>query len=417
MCDYKMQLRNRFARWQLNNFDQNRVKAIYNMVVSAGGDLTRQPYNWAGTTWRSFWSFVDFLRVLGAKGLLNNWNLNAFNNDQPRVLWLNRLSFALSSSIQYVATAIDPLQQIRISELLTVQPQRLRQLTNLIWAEALEPINGNDLRTAAQMYDPSPMTERHKMSLVTDSVENRAFHHSGVLFRADTRPWTSPDGNCVKTHGGFKAKWEVSAGPLQTTYDLTRQTLPSTGMMINRQNSDFFNETGVCLARTVEGSTCFPALDYYDDSYIYAIDVTSTHRSRLLGFDTEALQISLVMTPNQPRLDALWRYGEKAYREVSHLRVIAWRKLTRTWDNVAGASGSQPLFKYKLGKWHFVNPLIYKVNDPRVKYVKKCPRRWQPGKEFTFKYDQRWRLANAPLPTDRSLYHLKRDLKSTHIAL
>jgi hypothetical protein len=419
-CAYYKAHAQQHLRW--SRVHEKKVRDVYPRFTTTGARGAEQwPF---GHSLHPLWDFAVVLRTLGAQGLLDNaWNRNAFDADGPRIEALEKVAFALKSTRQYRANAaVNAMGNVTVGDLLTMNVQQLIALANRIWDTVLLSVPDLDRRAASAMYDPAHMDERYKMSLPTSPDHDQAMRNQHVLFRCDTRPWRTdqdvPNVPGVYDTGGFLAKWEVNA--IQPSYRLTRGTRASEGMMINSANSDFFNETGVCVARSIRGATCFPELNYFLDAFIYAVDVESTNNSRLEGYDTEAFQIALVMNNNEQlrRLDALWRHGEKAYRTISSERVIAWRQLIRKgyWGQ---ASGNETLFSYKLGDWNFPaeNSLRYFAGSDKRNYVLSQPANWVADTVYEFKYDERWRLNAAPLPDNATRQTLAADLLGTPVQI
>ena len=121
----------------------------------------------------------------------------------------------------------------------------------------------------------------------------------------------------------------------------TAIALDTAAPRIYKRAQDLFNETAVCVARSLFGATAFPERETQGTVCLWAVDVTG-----LSGFDTEKYQNSLGG-------DKQWRPGEKAYRMIPKERVIGYIKVNRQ-----GAPSDGGGWKFQIPHdmaWTFLN--------------------------------------------------------------
>lgn len=136
---------------------------------------------------------------------------------------------------------------------------------------------------------------------------------------------------------------------------------------MGHQNVDAYNESAVCVSRTLYGATGFPFRDSCDatDSmayrYLLALDCNA-----MRGVDTEAEQLRI--SPQK-----LWRPGEKAFAAISNIRVLAWTAVKRDapWT-----------FSFVTATWTWLN----KPRDAaKVQYLEDELAAWEPGFAYRIK--------------------------------
>lgn len=82
---------------------------------------------------------------------------------------------------------------------------------------------------------------------------------------------------------------------------------------LNVTQKDLWNESGICVSRSLFGATAFPYRWTKGKVILWALDVAG-----LTGFDTEAYQLG-TKTANGP-----WRPGEKCFPRIDEKRVLGW---------------------------------------------------------------------------------------------
>lgn len=81
---------------------------------------------------------------------------------------------------------------------------------------------------------------------------------------------------------------------------------------LNKAQKDLWNESGVCVARSLFGATAFPLREHKGNVALWAIDVAG-----LTGYDTEAWQLA-----NRNAGSGPWRPGEKCFPRITPDRII-----------------------------------------------------------------------------------------------
>lgn len=127
---------------------------------------------------------------------------------------------------------------------------------------------------------------------------------------------------------------------------------------------DLFNETAVCISRSLIGATAFPERDTKDTVALWAVDT-----SGLTGFDTEKHQIDQKAHP--------WRPGEKCVERVPPKNVIGYVLIDRLGipENVGGWKFRIP----KDAKWTYLNVPA----QDKKKYVEDELSAWADGVEYS----------------------------------
>jgi hypothetical protein len=228
---------------------------------------------------------------------------------------------------------------------LNIQADFLDQLTDYMWLLMVQPIPPNEIVPYTVMVDPT--TAVANGSMLSHTVGG--FKQLGVAFRGDNRSYAEFG------QVGFVARYAVPPGSPFHIPEV-QGTVVAQGMCYDRQNRDFLNQTGVCVARNFVGSMKFIS-SQQGGSYLYAVQVRT-------GADTEAYQQTLGGT-------ALWRPGEKAAHEIpkadflASIRCEISAKNDRLDDNIASAGAVW--FQYKLlSDWTFHGV----VDSARTKYIK-----------------------------------------------
>lgn len=134
----------------------------------------------------------------------------------------------------------------------------------------------------------------------------------------------------------------------------------SNDLYFGYQNRDLYNESGICVSRSLFGATAFPNRHTHnrnanapsdaggdlDFQYLYAVNCQG-----LKGIDTEKKQIEFGQ-------NSLWRPGEKAFARVPKENVLGWVKVVRQGQQAAenrllGATGWS--FMLPKTEWTWIN--------------------------------------------------------------
>jgi hypothetical protein len=248
-------------------------------------------------------------------------------------LW-HKLKFVIGVLRQYgLGQTFLQSQNLTVGELAEMAKDRSRflALVEEAWDQIVEPIDLGRMQSYMDVFDPDPTDTR---SLQTSRQRKKAYNWEGIAFRADTR---GPE-NIFNE--GFVAKYQLP--PNLQDFLWWSQRLPlavgglkvTCGMFLNKVNRDFFNETGVCISRTLHGATKFPEPSYTKEQWLYAV-------KELRCYDTEAWQRG-----NKDK-SSLWRPGEKVVPLVKPWNVVAAIKIQKK-DYNADAAGKQPFFRYTI---------------------------------------------------------------------
>ncbi len=114
--------------------------------------------------------------------------------------------------------------------------------------------------------------------------------------------------------------------------DGTKIALDTTKARLNIEQKDLWNESGVCVARSLFGSTAFPLRDHVGPALLWAVDVTD-----LTGYDTEGWQLANPGAGAGP-----WRPGEKCYAKVPADRILGYVIIEKQGDVGGGWKFSVP---------------------------------------------------------------------------
>ncbi|MGJ5820844.1 hypothetical protein [Paludibaculum fermentans] len=211
--------------------------------------------------------------------------------------------------------------------------RQFRQYTELqqlhfidtIWEASCEPyafdcVCDNMQDTAVLAGAPAPLPSSMRPTgggPLAQGVPGPAFQRFGVGFRIEGS--SHDDVNRVKAGG-------MSQQRLSDDFMLNHR-----GMRVDRTvirtdprariwtgNHDIFNETAVCVSRSLFGAAAFPERNSRGWFYLWAINCRG-----LRGCDTEARQLHMPHGPWH------WRPGEKAYRKIPFFHVLGYVRIQR----------------------------------------------------------------------------------------
>jgi len=271
--------------------------------------------------------------------------------------YFKKYNFLLDALLSYghAATFFEQFENLTVGELFGKTRAQFLEVINTGWGTLVKAVDKAEIVPVSKMADP---VKESADAFVSSKQHKQAFRKFQVAFRADSRgPEEIFNQGCVAK---FRLPQNILAGiPGGSDIDV-RETMMAKGMYKNSVNQDFFNETGVCVSRTLKGATKFPNYrDVDKEMWLYAVYVIS-------GFDTEAWQLQLA-TNGKPT--ALWRPGEKALDRLYSWQVLGGIKFTRTYFNADYQNANDVFFKFKLippWKWHSTG---YTRND-RKEYIK-----------------------------------------------
>jgi len=251
--------------------------------------------------------------------------------------WRARYNYMIRALRQYGAANpfYDNEGNVRRNAIIPMNVDQFRALVNADWRRLAEPIADDQLTWTKDMVDPGRTTVD---SIVSSPRVYKAFNLHKVGFRGDTRAPTN--GLAPVFNLGFAARYALPNVETDNPAHHVLETILSQSMCINLTNQDFFNETGVCFARSVHGATKFPSPDQVGPNWLYAVRVER-------GFDTEQWQLGRGG-------HALWRPGEKATQRIAARQVLAAIQFRRRNYNAA-AGAADVWYEYRLEGdivWH-----------------------------------------------------------------
>jgi len=124
-------------------------------------------------------------------------------------------------------------------------------------------------------------------------------------------------------------------------------------LYIGYQNRDLYNESGICVARSLLGATAFPERTTENNvdgapggelafQYLFAVDCSGAK-----GVDTEKTQVEIGN-------NSLWRPGEKAFTGMGPERLLGWTRLVRKGAPPSGLR--HPTGTLRATGWSFMFP-------------------------------------------------------------
>ncbi|MCQ8117896.1 hypothetical protein [Methylomonas rosea] len=262
---------------------------------------------------------------------------NAQANINPAIFpWVKKLWFAMYVLTQYGRLSYfcdkNKPGDINMGTLRTYDISQVKTLVTTAWVQVVEQVISSKIIPVSQTFDP---ISEDSQALVSSKNHKQAFHKFKVAFRSDTRPPSDI------TASGMQALYQLPKDKLNQimlalpNFDEYIADTPVTqGMCINKQNQDFFNETGVCVSRTLQGATKFPTPGDPRVSYIYAVGVDNC-------LDTEAYQRLKGGT-------APWRPGEKAVKIIPPSKILAHTSFIHSDYNEGADGRDQMWFKYTI---------------------------------------------------------------------
>jgi hypothetical protein len=231
----------------------------------------------------------------------------------------------------------------KISQFMALSEAFQLQVINNLWNEC----------TVAKTYDKSAADMVETDGAITSGTEQlpSSIHlnpaKTGLPFvKGPTRlPFTTL-GIGFRVDGQLSGKQAVDSVPRIQKEGMTAQVLNSWFMlnvrhMLVTQTSialdtsapriyvraqDLFNETAVCVARSLFGATAFPERTTEDKVALWAVDTTE-----LQGFDTEKHQIDQKAKP--------WRPGEKCFERIPPKNVVGYVIIDRQGGDEGGKGG------------------------------------------------------------------------------
>ena len=233
-----------------------------------------------------------------------------------------------NTMIDYITTTLNIRNTDQLAAAINANAGLLLDLTNYAWRLMVEVIPANLIVPYTQMVDPLVVGDDTGMLSHTAGGFNRL----GIAFRGDNRSYGQFGVE------GFVARYAVPNGNFHVPE--VQGTVVADNMCYDRQNRDFLNQTGVCVARNLVGSMKFIS-DANQGSYLYAVKMET-------GVDTEAYQTALGGS-------AIWMPGEKAARAIPKRKFLASIRCRTTAknDNVA-AEANAVWFQYMfLSDWEF----------------------------------------------------------------
>ena len=220
--------------------------------------------------------------------------------------WAERFNFMVENIGDDRVKALCADLGIRqMGDLKNLTPKQFKALIDAGWSQQYERPAPEYVLPTERMYDP--LITRQDSSLLQSTDVRQTFKNLGLAFRGDTRAPMSGTAPVFET--GFKPRFALPGHRSKV-----RGTVME-GMMLNRINRDFASETGVCVSRTIQGASKFPMTGSDSDHWLYIVDLNG-----LTGVDTERYQRELQKQGDER---ALWRPGEKAFREITPDRVVA----------------------------------------------------------------------------------------------
>jgi hypothetical protein len=193
------------------------------------------------------------------------------------------------------------------------------------------------------------------------------FKTLGIGFRVDG----SVDTNGMINSLGRIMREGVTAQVLNASFMLHVKGMMVTETTIARNTSaprvyrraqDLFNETAVCVSRSLLGATAFPERETEGNVCLWALDTTG-----LKGFDTEKHQLDA-------KADG-WRPGEKCFERIPASQVIGYVVIHR---NGCGSDGGWKFRIPKDAKWTYVNP----PGGAKKAYIEGELAAWATGKDY-----------------------------------
>lgn len=246
-------------------------------------------------------------------------------------------------------------------------------LIDQVWNSCTNQMNYNV--ASADMYEQAGDTAANREPLPSTlrpnpsgplpfrrGTEALPFRNLGVGFRVDGT--FDQQGNCDSidriTNAGMRAQVLNDAFML----NVKRMDVRGTTIALNTHaprvwvtSQDIFNETAVCVSRSLFGATAFPERNTDNKEVcLWAVDVQG-----LIGFDTEQYQLNLPGNRN-------WRPGEKAYRAIPAGNVIGYARIKRyrgsdqggwsfevsptaRWQFINGTNDQRDYCRNELGAW------------------------------------------------------------------
>ena len=163
-----------------------------------------------------------------------------------------------------------------------------------------------------------------------------AFRHYGVGFRVEGSGQAAQLQRHIErvTNRGMHPQVTLPDLMLENGYAVAGTTVSARAVKprINKTSLDLWNESGVCVSRSLFGATAFPKREYEGDAILWAVDIKDKE-----GFDTESYQIG---HPNAG--NGAWRPGEKCYQHIAPERILGHIIIKKRGDQGGG--------------WHFEIP-------------------------------------------------------------
>ena len=244
---------------------------------------------------------------------------------------------------------------ITVKQFITLTPEKQLEFINRLWNESTD--RGTYSTPQDEMYDRDNPVERGGTLQLPDSVhparqgggrnvvamqkgrDGLPFRKLGVGFRVEG----SGNTDRLKWHvnrvvtGGMRAQVTLNDLMLDNGYNV-EGTVVSTDTLaprLNKTQKDLWNESGVCVARSLLGATAFPYRWTEGDVLLWAVDVRG-----LNGFDTERYQLD-----NRSFGSGPWRPGEKCFGRIEANRILGWVIISKL-----GFNGQNVGWKFSIAK-------------------------------------------------------------------
>lgn len=297
-----------------------------------------------------------FIRLLpNSRKLLDKEQWRHARMDYTEMMTVAKLVTVLSHTEKENLLDHSLVRGYTIGAFLALDHTRQIDLIDRLWDEVTEPHNEVQQFNAMKDFDtpviggggmgggqqlPSWIVpERGGAGMVTTFAKGElgmAFRFYGVGFRVEG----SGGADALQRHvarvtgRGMHPQVTLPDLMLEKGYAVAGTTVSARAVKprINKTSRDLWNESGVCVSRSLFGATAFPLREYEGDAILWAVDVLD-----LEGFDTEDYQLGNPDAGNGP-----WRPGEKCYQHISPERVLGHIPIKKQGD--AG------------GGWHFEIP-------------------------------------------------------------
>jgi hypothetical protein len=309
----------------------------------------------SGSTWPMDRWVPGYLEVIKK---LNGSRDGSFNDLSCTEDTVKRLVTALSYVEKEGLLSSTVANNWKISQFMALSEAFQLQVINNIWNECTTPKTYDAL--AADMVETDGAVAAETEQLPSSIHPNQA--KTGLPYvKGPTRlPFTTL-GIGFRVDGTLNGKQSIDSIPgiqnegmtaqvlnawfmLNVRHMLVTQTaiaLDTSAPRIYARAQDLFNETAVCVARSLFGATAFPERTTEDKACLWAVDTTG-----LRGFDTEKHQVDKKAKP--------WRPGEKCFERIPPKNVVGYVVM----DRLNGDEGGRGGWNFSIPKgttWTYLN--------------------------------------------------------------